>query len=88
MAEPASYLDALGRAVRALRGVKRTSQLQLALDSGVHRNYVGGIERGERQPSVTAIVELAAGLGVMPSEIFRMAERILESQPPFADPQP
>ncbi len=34
------------------------SQQELGLKTGVHRNYVGGIERGERNPSVTAILKL------------------------------
>jgi transcriptional regulator with XRE-family HTH domain len=46
------------------------------LETGVHRNYIGGIERGERSPSVEAIVKLAEALDVTLSDLFRRAERL------------
>jgi transcriptional regulator with XRE-family HTH domain len=47
----------------------------LSLDSDVHRNYIGGIERAERQPTLTTIAVLAANLGIKPSELIARAER-------------
>jgi transcriptional regulator with XRE-family HTH domain len=52
------------------------TQEALSLETGVHRNYIGGIERGERSPSVTAVVKLADALGVTLTELFTRAERI------------
>jgi transcriptional regulator with XRE-family HTH domain len=57
-----------------LRTERKISQEQLGLDSGVHRNYIGGIERGERQPTLKTIATLAQTLGVRPSELIGRAE--------------
>lgn len=65
------------------------SQERLGLDSEVHRNYVGSIERGERQPTVSVIAKLALTLGVPPSELLARAEREAErrgSWPPATSP--
>lgn len=73
MAERPPLLVDLGNAIRAARHDLRLSQEELGLRTGVHRNYIGGIERGERNPSVTAIGTLADGLGVAPSELLARA---------------
>jgi transcriptional regulator with XRE-family HTH domain len=74
MVEPGTLLAGLGRALREARTELRISQEELSLRTGVHRNYIGGIERGERNPSVVTIVKLAAALDLPPSELFREAE--------------
>jgi transcriptional regulator with XRE-family HTH domain len=63
----------LGHALRELRNDRRLSQEELGLRTGVHRNYIGGIERGERNPSVTTIATLADELDLNVSELFRRA---------------
>ncbi len=50
------------------------TQEALSLETGVHRNYIGGIERGERSPSVAAVAKLAGALDVSLSDLFRRAE--------------
>jgi transcriptional regulator with XRE-family HTH domain len=42
----------------------------LAERAGLTPNYVGTIEAGERDPSLTIIVGLAQGLGISPAELF------------------
>jgi transcriptional regulator with XRE-family HTH domain len=65
---------ALGRAIRAHRAVLGISQEALADRSGLHRTYVGGIERGERNPSFTNIVRLADALELPASRLLQSAE--------------
>ena len=73
MAEPSPLLVGLGRVIRDARGDSRISQEELGLRTGVHRNYIGGIERGERNTSVTTVAILANELGVTMSELFARA---------------
>jgi transcriptional regulator with XRE-family HTH domain len=69
-------LQGLGQALEEARDECGLTQEALSLETGVHRNYIGGIERGERSPSVAAVVKLADALGVTLSDLFTRAERI------------
>ncbi len=74
MAQRSQASVALGLAVRDARRHARISQEELGYLSGMHRPYVGGIERGERNPSWINIVKLAQALKVPPSELVTRAE--------------
>jgi len=67
-------LQKFGDRVRMLRKAKNLSQEQLAERSGLHRNYIGGIERGERNVALLNILRLAKALGVTPSELMKEME--------------
>jgi transcriptional regulator with XRE-family HTH domain len=67
---------ALGIAVRELRAGAGASQGQLAERAGIHRLYLGGVERGERNPSLETLVRLARALDVSVSELIARAERV------------
>ena len=54
-----SVLVRFGRRVRELRKAKGMSQEALALEAGLDRSYVGGVERGERNISLHNIGRLA-----------------------------
>jgi transcriptional regulator with XRE-family HTH domain len=75
VSQPDRLLAGLGAAVREARAARQLSQEELSLRTGVHRNYIGGIERAERSPSVVTIAKLADALGVSLSELVGRAER-------------
>lgn len=66
-------LLSFGRAVRSRRNALGLSQEELADRAGLHRNYIGGIERGERNVGIKAVYALAVGLRCEPSELFNQA---------------
>lgn len=57
--------------MRERRGERGLSQEELADLCGLHRTYVGGIERGERNPSLDNIWKIADALGLDASELVR-----------------
>jgi transcriptional regulator with XRE-family HTH domain len=57
------------------------SQERLGLETGVHRNYMRGIERAERRPTLTTIAVLARALGLRPSELIARAEEAAGTTP-------
>jgi transcriptional regulator with XRE-family HTH domain len=59
-----------GDRVRKIREQKGFSQESLAFAAGVHRTYLGGIERGERNPSLKNIASIAKALGIKLSDLF------------------
>ena len=65
---------AFGQRLRALRIKANLSQEALANICGLHRTYVGAVERGERNISLMNIVILARALGVTPSDLLREIE--------------
>jgi len=67
---PADPRINFGRRVRQLRLERDISQEKLAELADLHRNYVGGIERGERNVSLINIVKLAHALAVRPAKLI------------------
>ena len=64
-----------GERIRGLRLAKGFSQEELAFKSGVHRTYLGGIERGERNPALKNIAAIAKALDVTLPELFSCEEK-------------
>ncbi len=57
---------AVGRNLRAYREAKGLSQEAFAEMFGVHRTYMGGIERGERNLTLKSVERLAERVGLEP----------------------
>ncbi len=68
-------LRALGAALRELRARRGYSQESLGFRAEVHRNYIGGIERGELNITFRVLLKLTRGLHVPLSELVAMYER-------------
>lgn len=66
----ASVKTTFGTALRTLREKRGYSQEGLAERAGLHRNYVGGVERGERNVALENIVKLAQALSVRTKDLF------------------
>ena len=59
-----------GRRLRELRTQAHLSQEELAERAGVHRTYVGGVERGERNVGLLNLLRFARALRVRPAVLF------------------
>jgi transcriptional regulator with XRE-family HTH domain len=61
----------VGKNIRNLRKAKGWSQETLAFEAGLHRTYIGDIERGERNVSVVNVQKIANALGVPAADLLR-----------------
>lgn len=68
-----------GALVRQLRLKRGMSQERLAELCGLHRNYIGAIERAERTPSIVTADKLAKALGTSLSSLFLEVEELSDS---------
>lgn len=59
-----------GNAVRVARTRAGITQEELAERAGLDRSYIGGVERGDRNPSLIAIEKIAGGLGITLADLF------------------
>ena len=72
-----------GRNVRRIRNALGMTQENLAETSDLDRSYIGGVERGERNPTLDAILSLASALRVAPAALFaNVGENVLQAQVP------
>jgi transcriptional regulator with XRE-family HTH domain len=60
-------------AIRNARLAMGLSQEALAIDAGLDRSYMGGIERGEHNLAIMNIAKIANALGVTPSDLLKGA---------------
>jgi transcriptional regulator with XRE-family HTH domain len=68
-----SILIKFGQRVKELRTERNLTQQQLADISGLHKNYIGMVERGERNPSLINIEILAKSFEISISELLNLA---------------
>jgi transcriptional regulator with XRE-family HTH domain len=65
-----SVRELFARRVREVRAKKGWSQDELAAQSGLHRSYVGTIERCEKSATLDTVERIAKALGVNVGELF------------------
>ena len=69
------FLVVLGKIIKEKRTALSKSQEEFSEAVGLHRTYIGSIERGERNLSVMSLYSIASALGTAPSELLIEAER-------------
>ena len=60
----------VGLNVQKIRRERGWSQEELAFESGLHRTYISGIERGVRNPTILVLEKIAAALGVPSAKLL------------------
>jgi len=63
-------LSAFGNRLRVFRKSCGWTQEELARRTDRHWTYIGGLERGERNPTLIVICEIAAALAISPKELL------------------
>lgn len=66
-----NILIQFGNRVRTLRLEKGLTQEEFAQKCGLHKNYIGMVERGERNPSLLNIEIIAKGLEISISKLMK-----------------
>jgi transcriptional regulator with XRE-family HTH domain len=74
---------ALSVILRDRREALDISQSDLARRSGLHRSYIGDLERGSRNISVRNLSRLAVAMGLQPSRLLSLAEKKLVKDGPI-----
>jgi transcriptional regulator with XRE-family HTH domain len=64
----------VGMNVRRLRKAAGLTQEQLAFEAKIDLTYVGGIERGRRNPSVLVLARIATSLNAEPADLLKRAK--------------
>ncbi len=87
MPKPKPLPVAFGHAVRRLREGAGLSQEKLGEKTELTRNYIGMIERGETNPTLTVMLSLATALDTTVTALVREAEegQTPEVKPPSGD---
>ena len=63
-----------GKILQEIRRRSRLSQEDLGFESGYHRTYISQLERGQKNPSLKTLFQVAKALGVKPSQIIQRIE--------------
>lgn len=68
---PLNIKEKFGKEVRNYRKKLGLSQEEFAFKCNLHRTYIGGVERGERNISIENIEKIANALGIKISDLFK-----------------
>lgn len=72
--------EAFGSVVRSHRRALGLSQEELAEGAGLHRTYIGSIERGERNVSLQNIHVIARALGTTAGALLTQADKLIDAE--------
>ena len=75
-----TVVKAFGKAIKMRRVQLDLTQEDLANNANMARSFVSGIERGEKQATVQSVYRLALALRIMPSELWKTAEGIMNEE--------
>ena len=67
--------EAVGLRIRTLRKAKGFSQEDFADHCGIHRTYMGSMERGEKNVSLEILARVASGLKISLSELLKDVDK-------------
>jgi transcriptional regulator with XRE-family HTH domain len=73
-----SYIKRLGIVLRAKRESLGISQEEFSFEVGLHRTYIGSIERGEKNITINSLLKIANRMGLKLSQIFKEVEGLQE----------
>lgn len=68
--------------VRVLRVKRKLSQEALAAEADMDRSYLGDMERGERNPSLIALLKLSMALGCSLNDLVADVSLGVSDEPP------
>lgn len=72
------FLKVLSQVICDERKSKEWTQEELSLKAGLDRSYISDIERGKRNPTLNALLQIAEGLSLPLSVLMLKVEFILE----------
>lgn len=61
----------LGQIIREKRETLGLTQIEVAEKAGLDRNYIGMVERGERNPSYLSLIKIASGLNMTVDQLIK-----------------
>lgn len=78
-------IASFGKRVRELRRRRGLSQEELASRADIHPTYLSAVECGKRNPSISILFSIAAGLSVTPAELLAKPNTMLRVWPKGGD---
>jgi transcriptional regulator with XRE-family HTH domain len=80
IASRSAVLKTVGTLIRERRQAEGLSQEELGALAGLDRTYISGLERGIRNPSLTALVSLSTSLKITTSDLLQGLESKAEEK--------
>jgi len=67
-------LQKFGKRIKDLRKINKMSQEKLAEKADLSRNFVGALERGEKEPKLTTLVKIAEAFNISLAELLNFPD--------------